>query len=75
MEAYVLITVDPNMDNQVFKAIQKLPEVKETHILFGDWDVVAKLEMGNPEQLGSIVIAKIRSIEGVRQTKTLIVAR
>ena len=63
------------MDNQVFKAVQKLPEVKEAHILFGDWDVAAKLEMGNPEQLGGIVIAKIRSIEGVRQTKTLIVAR
>ena len=41
------------------------------HPLFGEFDFITKVEAENHNKLGSIVVNKIRSIEGVTSTKTL----
>ncbi|MBN2600112.1 MAG: Lrp/AsnC ligand binding domain-containing protein, partial [Candidatus Thermoplasmatota archaeon] len=43
----------------------------ELHPLFGEYDLIAKIEADDFESLGDIVVNKIRSIEGVIDTKTL----
>ncbi|MBI4451680.1 Lrp/AsnC ligand binding domain-containing protein, partial [Candidatus Woesearchaeota archaeon] len=49
--------------------------VKELHVLFGEWDMIVKLELSSPEELGAFVLNNIRPIPGVRMTSTMIVAR
>jgi DNA-binding Lrp family transcriptional regulator len=39
---------------------------------FGQYDIMAKVEGDNPEEIGNIVIEKIRSIPGVTITETII---
>lgn len=39
---------------------------------FGHWDAVAKVEAGSLDSLASLVISKIRAIDGVATTETLI---
>jgi hypothetical protein len=39
--------------------------------LFGEYDLLAKIEGDDFENLGVIVVNKIRSIEGILDTKTL----
>jgi DNA-binding Lrp family transcriptional regulator len=43
----------------------------ELHPLFGEYDLIAKLEAKNFNLLGQIVVDKIRTIPGVVDTKTL----
>jgi len=41
------------------------------HPLFGEYDLIAKIEAEDFEKLAEIVVNKIRKIEGVVETKTL----
>lgn len=75
MLAYVHIKANPAKDNEILAELMKLPEVKEAHVLFGKWDIVAKVETGSPEALGSFVVSNIRTIPGVKLTSTSIVAK
>ena len=56
------------------KRVEKYQEVKNAYILFGEWDIVAEIEVANPEELGTFVINNIRSRSDVRLTSSLIVA-
>ena len=74
MFAYILINV---LDDEqgVQRALENLAPVKEVHILFGEWDLIAKVEMDAPEALSGFVMEKIRCMEDVKVTSTLIVAK
>jgi len=41
------------------------------HALFGEYDLIAKIEAEDFESIGNIVVNKIRTIEGIIDTKTL----
>ena len=49
----------------------KVKEVVELHPLFGEYDLIAKIEANDFNSLGQIVVNRVRSIEGVIDTKTL----
>jgi DNA-binding Lrp family transcriptional regulator len=68
---FVLISVAPKLENQVFKRLSKTPEIIELHTLFGEYGLIAKIESEDFDKLGSIVVNKIRSIEGIIDTKAL----
>ena len=52
-----------------------MEKVKDVFVLFGEWDLLARLELDSPEELGTFVIENIRTIPGVRLTSTMIVAK
>ena len=68
---FVLITVAPVRENYAYNELSKEPEIIELQPLFGDYDLIAKIEAESYEELGSIIINKIRTISGVVDTKTL----
>jgi len=68
---YVLIIAAPTHEHEVYNKLSKIPEVIELLPLFGEYDLIAKIEAEDFEKLAEIVIKKIRSIEGVIDTKTL----
>ncbi|HYY47420.1 MAG TPA: Lrp/AsnC ligand binding domain-containing protein [Thermoplasmata archaeon] len=45
--------------------------IVELYPLFGEYDLIAKVEAESYDAIGSIVVSKIRSIEGVKATRTL----
>jgi len=74
--AFILIKYDPSFgftQREVAEKISKLPEIQEVHIIAGDWDMIAKIREKDVESLGRIVLDKIREIEGVKETVSLIV--
>ena len=75
MHAYVQIGLEESKEVDVYEALKALPEVREVHILFGEWDIIAKLELSAPEALGTFVMEKIRSLPGVKLTSTMIIAK
>ena len=50
----------------------EIPEIVEVHPLFGDYDILVKIECSDIDAVGDVVIKKIRSLQGVIDTKTLI---
>jgi len=74
--AFILIKYDPSFgftQREVAEKISKLPEIQEVHIIAGDWDMIVKVREKDVESLGKIVLDKIREIEGVKETVSLIV--
>jgi len=68
---FVLISTAPAKEHQVYNELLKIKEVVELHPLFGEYDLIAKVEAKDLEDLGKIVVEKIRPIDGVADTKTL----
>jgi DNA-binding Lrp family transcriptional regulator len=63
--------VSPLREYEVFNTLSKLSEVIDVHPLFGEYDLIAKIEAEDYESIGEIVIQKIKTIEGITDTKTL----
>ena len=68
---FVLINVAPGHEKKVFDSMIKWDEIQELHPLFGDYDLIAKIQPPDYESLSDIVVNKIRVIKGVTETKTL----
>lgn len=69
---YVLVRVKPTFEAKVGQLLKGIKEAKEVHPLFGEWDYIVKLEGTNYQNITSVILDKIRSQEGVAQTKTLV---
>ena len=74
MLAYLLIRVLED-EMGVMEELKSMKEVEEVHVLFGEWDLLVKLKMPEPEMVGTFVMEKIRSIKEVKLTSTMIVAK
>jgi len=68
---FVLMHVSTLHEYEVFNKLSKIPEVIELHPLFGEYDLIAKIEAKDYESIGEIVIHKIKTIDGITNTKTL----
>jgi len=75
MLAYVLLGVSPNTEDKVFKKVKILKEVRDTHLLFGSWDIIATVEVNSVAGLNEFMLEKIRKIPEVTLTATMIVAK
>jgi DNA-binding Lrp family transcriptional regulator len=67
---YILIKSKPGMETKVFQKLKKMSGIKDSHILFGDFDIITKIESRDFDKIAENVIEKIRKIEGVLETKT-----
>ena len=72
--AFILINTKPEaLLDTALKQIGELPEVKEINALYGVFDLVAKVQVETMAQLRNQVFNKIRKIDKVRSTVTLVV--
>ena len=69
---FALLTISPLREKEVFESLKTTSEVTEVHPIFGEYDILLKIECPNIDSIGDVVIKKIRSINGVVDTKTLI---
>jgi len=66
-----LISTAPAKEHQVYNELLKIKEIVELHPLFGEYDLIAKIDAKDLDELGKIVVEQVRSIDGVADTKTL----
>lgn len=69
---FALLSISPLHEKEVYENLKQTPEIVEVHPLFGEYDILLKIETNDIDSIGKIVINKIRSIKGVTDTKTLI---
>jgi DNA-binding Lrp family transcriptional regulator len=75
VESYTLARVQPSKDFDVYNKINELKEVKEVITTYGEYDVIIKIEVTNLDELDDFVFKKLRTIDGVEATTTLISAK
>ena len=68
---YVLIYVEPGSESSVHQAASALACVTDANLLFGDYDLIVKVEGDSMGDIARNVVESIRSIPGVVNTKTL----
>ncbi len=71
--AYVLINCDLGYEEQIIEELKHISDVKEVHGTFGAYDILAKVESANVKNLRDTITRKIRKLNRVRSTLTLIV--
>ena len=71
----MLITTATGKEDYVIKQIRDLPELTEAHQLFGQYDIIARMETEDYDKLCDVVLQKMRSVQGVTGSRTLICAR
>jgi len=71
--AFLLINADLSSEDEVVGELRKIPNVKESYVVYGVFDIVARVEAESMDKLKEIVTWKIRRLEKVRSTLTMIV--
>lgn len=73
--AFALLSLKECNEKDVLDKITDLHEVEDAYILFGEWDIIAKINVENSEELGTFMMDKIRSMPEIKLSSTLIVAK
>ena len=69
--AYVLINCELGSEEAVISQLKTLDAVKEVHGTFGAYDILAKVEADEVSVLRETITWKIRKIDKIRSTLTL----
>lgn len=71
--AFVLINAEIGSESEVLKGLKEIGEVKEAHMVYGVYDIIARIQTETMQELKDIISWKIRRLDKVRSTLTMIV--
>ena len=74
VEAYILLKAKPGYERNIVKVLKDLPEIETINELYGDWDIITRVSVESIDELDVLLSEKMRKIEGVTITSTMIVA-
>jgi len=72
-KAYVLINCFIGSEESVMSRLKEIDLVKEIHYTFGAYDIVVLVEADTVKSLRDTITWKIRKIEKIRSTLTMMV--
>ena len=71
--AFILINTETDAMEDVLKALKDVKEVKEAYSVYGVYDIIAQVAAESMDKLKDVVSYKIRRLEGVKSTLTMVV--
>ncbi len=69
----MLINSTLGAEDEVLKGLKDIKEVREAHMVFGVYDIIARIETDTMQELEDIISRKIRRLDKTRGTITMIV--
>lgn len=72
MKAFVLCKLVPGKEQKTIGAVRAIAGVTEVNLVFGGWDVILSAEADTIDKLSNLVVGRIRGVEGVAGTETLV---
>ena len=70
-QAYVLINCELGSESQIVEEVKTMDYVKEISGIFGNYDIIVKLECKNLDGISETIAKKIRKMDKVNTTTTL----
>jgi len=68
---FILIKNRPGKEYSILKKLENIIEIDEIYPIFGEYDFLIILKAKNINEIGKILINKIRIIDGITDTITL----
>jgi len=72
-EVFIFVSFLPNTNisqRELAKRISKIKSISEVHIISGEYDLLIKARGESLEQIGKLVVDKLRKLKGVGRTLT-----
>ena len=69
---FVLITTEPGQEKLVRGRLEEIELVTAGWMLFGEYDLIARVQADDEYDLTRCIVEEIRPMEGIVDTKTLI---
>jgi DNA-binding Lrp family transcriptional regulator len=73
--AFLLINCLIGFQNHIVNELRKLSEFIDIYRVDSMYDIIAKVNVSSEEELQDITISKVRKIEGIKSTLTLVIAK
>ena len=73
--AFVLVNTETGSESEVLGALKKIDAMQEAYMVFGVYDVVAKVEADTVDKLKEIITWHVRRLDKVRSTLTMLVTQ
>ncbi len=70
--AWVLISCEPGRERDVYVHLLSMPTVSEVSVVYGELDLVARIDFDDEKEMAKTLIVEMRTVEGIRKTETLI---
>jgi DNA-binding Lrp family transcriptional regulator len=71
--AFILIDCDFPFSENIIEELKRIPEIEEFYRVQSIYDIIAKVNADSKDQLNEIVVRKVREIEGIKNTLTMII--
>ena len=72
-KAFVLINADLGSEEELVSELKKITNVTEVYVVYGVYDLIAKVEADTMDKVKETITWHIRRLEKVRSTLTMIV--
>jgi DNA-binding Lrp family transcriptional regulator len=72
-KAFVLMNAELGSEDSLVKELKKLEGVMEVYQVYGVYDIVAQVEADTMEKVKETITWKLRKLNGVKSTLTMIV--
>ena len=70
-KGFVLINCELGAEDYIVEELKLIPQVKNAHVTFGAYDIVAELQAETSQEFDQTVSRKIRTLSQVMSTMTL----
>ena len=71
--AFVLINAETGSETDILAILRKIENVKEAYGVYGVYDIIARVEADSLDKLKEMITWKIRRLDKVRSTQTMMV--
>jgi DNA-binding Lrp family transcriptional regulator len=72
-KAFVLMNAELGSEDPLVNDLKKLESVKEVYQVYGVYDIVAQVEADTMDKVKETITWKLRKLNGVKSTLTMIV--
>ncbi|WP_297476912.1 Lrp/AsnC ligand binding domain-containing protein [Thermococcus sp.] len=72
IEAFVMVVVKPGYEDDVYNALKGDGRIKEIHRVYGEYDILLRVEVPTVEDLDRFHDEVLRKVRNIEMTETLI---
>jgi DNA-binding Lrp family transcriptional regulator len=70
---FVMINTELGAESEVLNELKAIEEVKETYLVYGVYDLIARIETETMDELKDIIALNVRRIQKVKSKLSMIV--
>jgi len=72
-KAFVLINTELGSEIDVVREIKSIPSVTEAYLVYGTYDIIARVEGDSLDKVKETITHKLRTLSNVRSTLSMVV--